>query len=132
MPAGGAEAFGLHGAAAFGNFGVYGDGSVDIEGPAGQLAILCAAGELATLYDPGGLQAFQVLATREIRLGSGNLLRVSANGYLYLLNTSAPASADLANSSVQFWFDPTPAATKLMFRGKDAAGTVKSGSVALV
>lgn len=44
---------------------------------------------------------------------------------------TAPASGDLANGECSMWFDDNPAATKVMFKAKDSAGNVKTGSVTL-
>lgn len=46
-------------------------------------------------------------------------------------SNAAPADASLATNELAFWFDSTVAASKLMIKAKDAAGTVVTGSVTL-
>lgn len=53
-------------------------------------------------------------------------------GHIFTRNTSAPASADLIAGELVFWFDATTGAAKAMFKGKNAAGTVVTGSVSLI
>lgn len=62
---------------------------------------------------------------------STKYLRVNKGGYLMIRKTSAPADADLDSSEVAFWLDDSTGATKIMFKAKDSAGTVKTGSVTL-
>jgi len=58
-------------------------------------------------------------------------LDVSKNGYLRIYKTSAPADAEVADSSVVLWLDATPGATKLMVKAKDSGGTVRTAAIAL-
>jgi hypothetical protein len=44
---------------------------------------------------------------------------------------AAPADALIPTSGFGFWLDDTPAATKLMVKAKDSAGTVKAGALLL-
>ena len=44
---------------------------------------------------------------------------------------AAPADAELSNSELAYWFDDTAGAAKVMFKAKDAGGTVRTGSVSL-
>lgn len=44
---------------------------------------------------------------------------------------SAPADADIAAGELYIWFDSTNGAAKVMFKAKQADGTVRTGSVAL-
>ena len=44
---------------------------------------------------------------------------------------AAPADADISTGELAFWFDKTAGAAKAMFKGKNASGTVVTGSVAL-
>lgn len=55
----------------------------------------------------------------------------SANGYILLTKTAAPADGELAASQVTLWFDATNGAAKLKIKGKSANGTVVAGEVAL-
>jgi hypothetical protein len=59
------------------------------------------------------------------------LSRVNKAGYFMTRKTAAPADADLVNSELSFWLDGTAGAAKVMFKAKDAAGTVVTGSLAL-
>jgi hypothetical protein len=51
--------------------------------------------------------------------------------YLSVIQNAAPADADIATGELTIWFDDTIGASKAMFKGKDSAGTVVTGSVAL-
>lgn len=42
-----------------------------------------------------------------------------------------PADGDLSAGECQFYFDDTPGATKVSFKGKDSNGTVRTGTVSL-
>lgn len=56
---------------------------------------------------------------------------VRTRGALSTLRTSAPADAYLSAGQLAMWFDSTNGASKAMFKGKSANGTVVSGSVTL-
>lgn len=56
---------------------------------------------------------------------------VSENGYFTTRKTAAPADGELATGELAYWFDSTAGAAKVMFKGKDANGTVVTGSVIL-
>lgn len=64
---------------------------------------------------------------------SGNTMLGGADkfGYFFTRRTTAPADADIAANELKWWFDPANGASKAMFKGKSADGTVVSGSVAL-
>lgn len=57
--------------------------------------------------------------------------RINGDGYIMTRKVAVPADGDLNNSELAFWLDDTPAATKAMFKAKDSAGTVRTGSVNL-
>lgn len=57
------------------------------------------------------------------------LSRFNKAGYFMTRKAAAPADADLATGELAFWFDPANGAAKLMLKGKQADGTVKTGSV---
>lgn len=63
--------------------------------------------------------------------GGTRRVQINPNGYLGLETNSAPADGAINTSEIMFWFDNTPGATKLKFKGKDSAGTVRSGEVAM-
>lgn len=44
---------------------------------------------------------------------------------------TAPADGDLANGDVVMWLDATTGAPAVMWKAKDAAGTVTTGGLAL-
>jgi hypothetical protein len=48
-----------------------------------------------------------------------------------ILANSAPADGDIAAGELYIWFDKTNGSSKIMFKAKQADGTVKTGSVAL-
>ena len=48
-----------------------------------------------------------------------------------VIQTAAPADADISNSTVALWFDATNGSAKIKFKGKSANGTVVVGEVAL-
>lgn len=55
-------------------------------------------------------------------------VRVNNHGYVIVRRTTTPADADLVAGECAFWFDSTNGAAKLMVKGKQADGTVKTGS----
>lgn len=57
--------------------------------------------------------------------------RVSRQGYVMTRKRTAPVTGELANSELAIWLDDTAGATTVQFKAKDAAGTVRNGSVAL-
>lgn len=57
--------------------------------------------------------------------------RFNKDGYSVTAKTSAPADADLSAGELAMWFDSTAGAAKAMFKGKNASGTVVTGSVSL-
>jgi hypothetical protein len=59
------------------------------------------------------------------------LSTVSENGYWTTRKTSAPADGELASGELAFWLDATNGAAKVMFKAKEAGGTVRTGEVAL-
>jgi hypothetical protein len=58
-------------------------------------------------------------------------VHVHAVTWLDLRTVAAPADGSMVNSSVALWLDDTPAATKLMVKAKDSAGTVRTAAIAL-
>lgn len=52
----------------------------------------------------------------------------SKNGRPKISNLSAPAGADIATSTGEFWWQNTPGAAGPMFSGKDSSGTVVTGA----
>jgi hypothetical protein len=58
--------------------------------------------------------------------------RIDKNATIITGVNAAPADADLNNSEVALWLDATPGATKVMFKAKDSAGTVRTATVAMV
>lgn len=74
----------------------------------------------------------QLVDTLIVRDTSGTQrFGVDKNGTAIIARTSAPADADLAASELAIWLDDSAGATKVMFKAKDAGGTVRSGSVSL-
>lgn len=74
----------------------------------------------------------QTANIKEWQDSSGTILSsVNKDGRFMTRKTTAPADADLANSELTYWLDSTPGASKVMFRAKDSAGTVRTGSIAL-
>jgi hypothetical protein len=57
--------------------------------------------------------------------------RINGAGYFFTKKASAPPDADIGTGEAAMWIDTTPAASKVMFKMKDSAGTVKTGSVAM-
>jgi aspartokinase-like uncharacterized kinase len=112
--------------------------AIDVTDPAAAstiqpgLAILGVAGlGVAPLtLTPGAGQTDDIIDV--FKAGGAVAFVVIASGHLLNFATAAPASADVATSSVALWLDATPAATKLMVKAKDSGGTVKTGSLALV
>ncbi len=51
-------------------------------------------------------------------------MRISPNGYLMTSEVTAPADAEVEDSTVSWYLDDTAAAAKVHFKGKDSAGTV--------
>ncbi len=64
-------------------------------------------------------------------VGGTILSRFNKTGYFMTRKVAAPADADLATSELAFWLDDTVGAAKAMFKAKNSAGTVVTGSVAL-
>lgn len=63
---------------------------------------------------------------------SSNLLsRVNHAGYFMTEKNSAPPDGDIFSGELAWWFDDTNGASKAMFKGKSANGTVVTGSVTL-
>lgn len=63
---------------------------------------------------------------------SGSILsRINNGGYVMTRKTSAPADADLVTDELAIWLDNAAGATRAMFKAKDSAGVVRTGSVAL-
>ena len=57
---------------------------------------------------------------------------IISSGYHSTKQTVAPADTELVASELAYWLDDTAGATKVMFKAKNAAGTVVTGSLALV
>jgi hypothetical protein len=56
----------------------------------------------------------------------------AATGYVKLGGASnPPADGDLAPGEVALWLDPTPGASKVRFKAKDAGGTIRTAAVDL-
>ncbi len=63
---------------------------------------------------------------------TGNALtRINKSGAIGTQVHSAPADADIGAGELFFWFDQTNGAAKVMFKAKQADGTVRTGQVAL-
>lgn len=58
--------------------------------------------------------------------------RIDKDGTIMTKVTTAPADAQLTTSELSITFDNTVGASKVFFKGKNSAGTVVTGSVALV
>jgi hypothetical protein len=68
----------------------------------------------------------------ELQGSTNNILsRFDKNGYFMTRRVVEPADADLTKSEVAIWLDDTPGGTKVMFKAKDSAGTVRTAAVAL-
>jgi hypothetical protein len=50
-------------------------------------------------------------------------------GHWFTAKTAPPPDADIQPSQVAFWFDDRPGATRLVIRGRDAAGALKVATV---
>lgn len=80
------------------------------------------------------LKAFPAQAVPMVRFrSSSNAVYggVTKSGYLYTAKNAAPADAELAVNELAWWFDSSNGASKVMFKGKSADGTVVTGEVAL-
>lgn len=91
---------------------------------------------------PGASTAGIVVRWKEATGGTGDLIRLTgasdvlqhrynAAGYWITSKNAAPADADLLAGECSFWFDKTNGAAKLMVKGKQADGTVRTASVAM-
>ena len=56
---------------------------------------------------------------------------VIASGALFTAANAAPADGALVAGQLAIWYDDTNGAGKIMFKAKQADGTVKTGSVAV-
>lgn len=61
--------------------------------------------------------------------GTQPLAGYNKNAYAYTKKNAAPADAELATNMLMHWWDSTN--KKVMFKGKDSTGTVRSGSLTL-
>lgn len=68
---------------------------------------------------------------RIINDGGTRIAGITLAGGLMTACHAAPADAELANGDAAIWLDQTPAATKLMVKAKDSAGTVRTAAVNL-
>lgn len=59
------------------------------------------------------------------------LTHLNKSGYFMTRLHAAPADADVATGEVALWFDQTIGATKLMVKGKDSGGTVRTATIAM-
>lgn len=57
--------------------------------------------------------------------------RFDKAGYFMTRKVAAPSDSDLANGEMSIWFESKLGASRVMFKAKDASGTVVVGSVAL-
>lgn len=73
---------------------------------------------------------FQITASD----GTTVFARFNKDGYLMIRKNTVPADGDLAANDLAFWYDSTNGvgAAKVMFKAKQADGTVVTGTVALV
>lgn len=92
--------------------------------------------DIATVVVANGAANQQVTLTggvgsnlAEFVAGGNTTLKVNPNGYLLVAINTAPADGDLAANQCALWFDATNGSAKLMFKAKQADGTVKTGSV---
>lgn len=53
------------------------------------------------------------------------------NGYFHTKKAAAPSDGEIAAGELVLWFDPTNGAAKVMWKAKQADGTVRTGSVSL-
>lgn len=67
----------------------------------------------------------------QFQAGGAVQSRVMRSGSFATRNTAAPPDADLAAGEAAMWFDSTNGAAKIMWKAKQADGTVRTGSVAL-
>lgn len=99
----------------------------------GDINITPATAGGLSLYADNGAADGSILILAENNFGED--IRIFGNvffrGAIVAKSNSAPADADLSNSSCAIWFDATNGAPKLMFKGKQANGTVVTGEVAL-
>jgi hypothetical protein len=108
-------------AALFSNAGQTGQPALQVGNNSSTLQLLLLKNNISS---PGNML--------ELQNSSATVLaRVSPLGYYYHKLLAAPADSDVAASEVALWFDSTAGAAKLMIKGKNASGTVVTGSVAL-
>lgn len=87
-----------------------------------------AGGKVATIRQGPG----QVGSMLEIQDTSKAVLsRFNRAGYFMTRKVTAPADSDVGIGELAIWLDPTPDASKVMFKAKNAAGAVVTGSVSL-
>ena len=106
-----------------------------IDGVASQTARMLACRVHGGTFDVFGVSSLGLMhSTAGIAIQSSAGARragLDNNGAFYTAAVSAPADASIQTSEVSVWFDPTPGAAKVMFKGKNSSGTVVTGSVAL-
>ena len=95
-----------------------------------------------TNYATTGVQALEIQSSNATPAANSDLIRLTdsvsnitsrfdKNGYLMTRKTAAPADADIGAGEVAFWFDSTNGAAKVMFKAKEAGGTIRTGQLAL-
>jgi hypothetical protein len=99
------------------------------DGRAG-LTVQDAAGADAIVASQGDRQRGDLFAARD-QSGSTTYWRVGSRGHMLVGSTVAPTDDELNPGEVAMWLDVRTAGSKVMFRAKDADGTITSASVAL-
>ncbi len=93
-----------------------------------------AAGSPSQMGFEGGIvnvSGSVISGSNVIASSSGSFGGTVEAAYLRVTANSAPADSSLDAGEVAMWFDKTDGAAKLMFKAKQANGTVKTGSVAV-
>lgn len=95
--------------------------AVHIDGTTGQPAALALSPD-----DSGDNDALRVFGSPDF---NGDEYRIWNDGKFSTKATTAPADGDLSANEVAFYFDPTNGSATPRWKGKQANGTVVSGSV---
>lgn len=94
--------------------------------------------------DLNGLWSNEVgIRVRQQTGGTGNLFQAESStgavasgfdksGYLFTQLNTAPAPSEIRPGQADFWYDPTPGASRLMVTAKDTGGTLVTGSISLL
>lgn len=107
------------------------------------ISVGVADNQAVGVFDVGtSLPAVKALVARSRASQVGNIFEAqgpnaeplsgfTANGYFFTRKTAAPADAELSAGEMALWFDASDRGPKLMVKGKQADGSVKTASLAL-